>query len=114
MKLKFVPALIALAMAALIAFGMYSFTIGLNKELIGLGSFLFVAVTLISAIGVSYDYKRTGTNVRALAMVFFFIALISNIGFVYFPFSQVAYIITNGILLLVFILISYYIVGAKQ
>ena len=113
MKLKFGPALIAAAMAALIAFGMYSLIV-INKELIGLGSFLFVAVTLISAIGVSYDYKRTGTNIRALAMVFFFIALISNFGFASFPFSQVAYIITNGILLLVFILISYYIVGAKQ
>jgi hypothetical protein len=114
MKLQLVPALIAIAISALIAFGMYSFTIGLNKQLIALGSFLFVAVTLISAIGVSYDHKRTGTNVRALAMVFFFIALISNIGFVYLSFSQAAYIIINGILLLVFILISYAIVGAKQ
>jgi len=114
MKLKLVPALIALAIAALIAFAMYSFTTGLNKQLIALGSFLFVAVTLFSAIGVSYDHKRTGTNIRALAMVFFFIALISNIGFVYFSFSQALYIITNGILLLVFILISYTIAAAKQ
>ena len=114
MKLNIVPALIAIAISALIAFGMYSFTIGLNKELIAFGSFLFAAVTLISAIGISYDYKRTATNVRALAMVFFFIALISNVGFVYFSFSQAAYIVTNGILLLVFILISYAIVGAKQ
>jgi hypothetical protein len=114
MKLKFVPALIALAISALIAFAMYSLTIGPTKQLVALGSFLFVAVTLITAIGVSYEHKRTGTNVRALSMVFFFMALASNVGSIYFSFSQAAYIIINGILLLVFILISYAIVGAKQ
>tara|TARA_B110000285_G_C15078580_1_gene592162 strand:+ start:816 stop:1160 length:345 start_codon:yes stop_codon:yes gene_type:complete len=114
MKLKIVPALIVLAIAALIAYSMYSFTIGQNKIIIALGSFLFTAITLLSAIGVSYEKKRTGTNIRALAMLFFFIALLSNIGFVNFPFSQALYIITNGILALIFILIVYFIVGAKQ
>jgi len=114
MKLKFVPTLTGALIAALFAYAMYSFSLGQNKELITGGSFLYIAITLILAFGSSFGSARTGTNIRTLAMVFFIAGIASHAAFAYFGSSQPAYIFVNGILLLIFILLSYLIAGAKQ
>lgn len=114
MKLKIVPVLIGASIAALIAYAMYVFSLGQNKELIAGGCFLYTSITLILAFGASFDSARTGTNIKTLAMVFFITGIASHIAFAYFGSFQPAYIIVNGLLLLIFILFSYFIIGAKQ
>jgi hypothetical protein len=49
-----------------------------------------------------------------VASIFFVIAIISNLIFTFFLFSVASYIITNGILLLLFMLISHSIKNEKQ
>ena len=113
-KINFVPTIIALAMSLLIAYGLYSFNGSENKILLSAGSFVFLAVTLVMAMGTSFEFPRTTTNIRAVAGIFFAVAFISNLIFTFVAFSVPSYVITNGILLLVFILIAYSINRAKQ
>jgi len=114
MKLNFITTLIAIAVSLLIAYGLYSFHNSENKILLSAGSFVFFAITLILAIGTSFELPRTTTNIRVVSGVFFAIALASNLIFVFISFSVPSYIIINGILLLVFVLIVYSINRAKQ
>ena len=113
MKLNFVQTIIAIALSLLIAYGLYSFHDSENKILLSLGSFIFLATTLIITIGVNFEQSRTTTNVRVVSGIFFLIALITNLIFSFFTFSTPSYIITNGVLLLIFLLIVYSINKAK-
>lgn len=110
MKINFVQTIIALAVSLLIAYGLYSFHDSENKILLSAGSFVFLATTLILTIGTSFALPRTTTNVRVVSGIFFAVALISNLIFTFIAFSIPSYVITNGILLLVFILIAYSII----
>ena len=114
MKLNFVQTIIAIGVSLLIAYGLYSFHDSENKILLSLGSFIFLAVTLVITIGVNFEKSRTTTNVRVVSGIFFVIAFVSNLLFSFFTFSSPSYIITNGILLLIFVLIVYSINKAKQ
>jgi hypothetical protein len=114
MKINFVQTIIAIAVSLLIAYGLYSFHESENKLLLSAGSFVFLAVTLILTIGTSFELPRTTANVRVVSGIFFAIALISNLVFTFLNFSVPSYIIINGILLLVFILIIYSINKSKQ
>ena len=114
MKINFVQTIIAIVLSLLIAYGLYSFHDSENKILLSLGSFIFLAVTLVITIGVNFEQSRTTTNVRVVSGIFFVIAFVSNLLFSFFTFSSPSYIITNGILLLIFVLISYSINKAKQ
>lgn len=114
MKINFLQTIIAIAVSLLIAYGLYSFHDSENKILLSAGSFLFLATTLVINIGTSFQLPRTTTNVRVVSGFFFAVALISNLIFTFIKFSVPSYVITNGILLLVFILITYSINNAKQ
>lgn len=114
MKLNFVQTIIAIAVSLLIAYGLYSFHRSENKILLSAGSFVFLATALIMTIGASFEHPRTTTNIRVVSGIFFTIALISNLIFTFINFPVPSYIIINGILLLVFILIVYSINKAKQ
>jgi ABC-type glycerol-3-phosphate transport system permease component len=114
MRLNFVKTILAIAISSLIAYGFYSFHNRENKILLSVVSFIFLAITLVFSIGISFELSRTTTNIRAVAGIFFLIALISNIIFSFMNFSIPFYVIINGILMLSFILIEYSINKAKQ
>lgn len=114
MKINFVQTIIAIAVSLLIAYGLYSFHDSENKILLSVGSFVFLATTLILTIGTSFELPRTTTNVRVVSGIFFAVGLVSNLIFTFVAFSVPSYVITNGLLLLVFILIAYSINKAKQ
>jgi len=114
MKINFVQTIIAIAVSLLIAYGLYSFHDSENKTLLSLGSFILLAVTLVITIGVNFEQSRTTTNIRVVSGIFFVLAFISNLIFSFFTFSTPSYIIINGILLLIFVLIIYSIYKAKQ
>lgn len=114
MKLNVVQTIIAIAISGLISYGLYSFHDSENKIVLSLGSFVFLATTLVIAIGVNFEQPRTTTNIRVVSGIFFTIALISNLLFSFFTFSTPSYIITNGILLLIFVLTAYSINKANQ
>jgi hypothetical protein len=114
MKINFVQTIIAIAVSLLIAYGLYSFHDSENKILLSGGSFVFLATAIVMTIGASFELPRTAANIRVVSGIFFAIALISNLIFTFINFSVPSYVIINGILLLVFILIVYSISKAKQ
>jgi len=114
MKLNWVLTIIAIAISMLIAYGLHSFHNGANNLLLTYGSFVFLTTTLVITIGANFELPRTATNIRVISGVFFVVALASNLIFSFLIFSIPSYIITNGILFLIFILIVYSIYKAKQ
>ena len=63
MKLNVVQTMIAIAISGLISYGLYSFHGSENKIVLSLGSFVFLATTLVIAIGVNFEQPRTTTNI---------------------------------------------------
>ena len=114
MKLNIVLAIIALCISILIAYGFYSFGNDNNKLLLSTGSFIALAVTLIVSISVDFDLPRTNINIKIVSGIFFLILLISNLIFSFCSFTTPTYIVVNGILLLIYLLITYSIHKSKQ
>jgi hypothetical protein len=114
MKINFVQTIISIAVSLLIAYGMYSFHDGDNRLLLSSGSFIFLAATLIMTIGANFEFPRTNANIRVVSGMFFAVALITNLIFTFITFSIPSYVISNGIFLLVFIMIAYSINKVKQ
>lgn len=115
MKFDIVKSFIAIAISALIAYGCYSlYEEAQYNILFVIVTFLFLAVTSIFSIGVSSEYPRTSVMVKTTSWVFFFIGIALAIGFALMGFSKPALIITNGVILLIYILIINSIWKTKQ
>ncbi len=114
MKINFLKSIIAIATSALIAYSFYSFHSSENINLLVFGSFLFLTITLILSIGAKFEQHRTTVNINIISGIFSFIALASNVSFSFFSFLAPVYLLINGLLFLVFLLIIYSIYQAKQ
>jgi hypothetical protein len=114
MKINFVKTIIAMSISLLIAYALFSFNDIENRILLSVGGFLFLAVTLVVTIGTSFERPRTSTNIKAASGVFFVIGFIENLMFTFISFSIPTYIITSGLLLLIFILITYSLYRANE
>jgi hypothetical protein len=106
MKANFVYVVIALAISALITYGFYSFYEGDNKILLTAGSMIFLSVTLLFSFALKFKERaRTTVLVRTVSGIMSGVVLITN---------RDVYIIICGLLLLIYSLILYSIVRAKQ
>lgn len=115
MKMNTLYSIIAVAIAALLAYGIYSLCRSENEWLMAIGSFLLIGFPLFLAMGVSSPVKRSIANMKVLAVVFFLLTLVVNILFACLShFSIPLYIILNGITILVFFLIYHSIYSTKQ
>jgi len=109
MKINLVPALIAFAIAALAGYGFFAWNGNETYQLlVAVGAGLFIFITMGGAIAISQGGRGTVGNIRVLSIVFLILAIISNILFSIFALSTpTSYIIVNGILFLLYILITY-------
>ncbi len=82
--------------------------------LLAIGGGLCMFLPLVTCLGVRFEQKRTSANVAVVGAVFFVLMLVSNACFAYLHFETHAYVIVNGIILLLFLLIAYLIIKAKQ
>jgi hypothetical protein len=105
MKIDFVKFLITTGISALIAFACYS----LSKEestpkmILTSGSFLFLAFTACFMAGIDYANRKSGLMLKILSSVFFFAGIVLHVVFALLPFNLTVFIITDGILLLIFL-----------
>jgi hypothetical protein len=114
MKINFIKTVIAICVSGLIAYGFYSFHETDNKLLLSIGSFVFLSLTLLFTLSISFSLPRTTTMIRTVSGIFFAIAFVSNLLFSFFNFSTPIYIIINGIAIMAYALIAYSISRAKQ
>ena len=115
MKVKFVPTLIAAGISALVAYALYSVCkLEDAKMILAIGGFVCLFFPLATCLGVRFEQGRTSANTAVLGGVFFFILLVSHFIFAFTVFRTPAYLIINGIILLIFILVAYAVAKAKQ
>ncbi len=113
MKVNIVTTLIALLISALIAYAFYAYSPEEMKIMVTIGGFICVASTLVCAMGIQLE-EGTSANMRITAVLGFIVLLISNIVCAASGVTTPVYVITNGIILLLFILLVYLIVRSKQ
>lgn len=114
MKVKLIPAIIVVALSALIAYGLYCFCVSDNNLLVSLGFLVMALCILLAAFGVGIEPHRTSVNIKVTSIVFFVLALISNAVFAFVQFSTPLYVVVNGILLLLWLMVVYGIRRARQ
>jgi ABC-type glycerol-3-phosphate transport system permease component len=114
MKIDFIKTFIALAVSALIAYGFSSFHHSENSQLLVFASFSELFLSSFLILGLRFELNRTTANVRTLASIFFVVFLLTNVVFSFVTFSQQLYVIINGILFLIGVLIVYSIIKVKQ
>lgn len=115
MKVNVVPVIIAVTASVLFAYALYSMCKTQGQEtLLAIGGFVCLFLTLALGVAVRFEQGRTSANTAVLGWVFFFLLLISHFIFAFVQFTTPLYIIINGILLLIFIGVTYSIAKAKQ
>ena len=106
MKLDVVKSLIAVAISALLAYACYEIC---NYEhvrwVIAVGAFVTIGAPMMLALGVSSQQERSSVMLKTLSWFFLLIEIVSNAIFVFLDFSIPVYIIVNGLILLMFLLI---------
>lgn len=109
MKVKVIPTILTMAISGLIAYGLYSWCrfVDLRTLVAVLGGIGMLA-TIWGTLGFSMKEKRQSVNLKITSAIFALLFLISNIFFCNLPaFSQPLYIIVNGALLVVWLVIVY-------
>ena len=116
MRIKIVPTIIALALSALFAYGLFTF--GNNAEqklLISVFGGVSLLLTLGTVLGVSLDKKRVSANIKTLSAIFALVVIVAGIVFSCYACQSMNLIIlvSSGILLL-WVLLIYFIATAKM
>lgn len=115
MKVKVVPTIIAAAISALLAYALFVICrTDVLELLIAIGGFLCFFLTLATGTALRFEQHRTSVNTITLGWLFFVIMLVSHGIFAFVQFNAPVYIITNGIILLAFIGITYAVAKARQ
>ena len=114
MRIHPVNFLIALLVSGLLTYGLASVDANTLKGTTSVGGFLFLACTLVAAIGLEFARERTGVNVRVIASLAFVVALALQLVFSFGVFSQASYVIVNGIAFCSFVLVANAIYAAGQ
>ena len=115
MKIKIIPAIIAFFVSLLIAYGLFHACHYESRAwFLSIVSGIVLFIPMLACIGVSFQPKRTSANIKVVSAVFWVVILIADIIFSFFQFSIPLFIITNCLLLLFWLLISYFIGQAEQ
>ena len=110
MKVNPIFLLISFAIAFLAGYGFFTANSGeIFQLLVTIGAGILIFITLSGIIAIQSAGGRGGVgNIRALSVVFLIISIIVNVIFSFITIvTPAAYIITNGILFLVYLLIGY-------
>jgi hypothetical protein len=106
--------LIALLVSGLLTFGLATAEANTIKGTLAVGSFLMLATTLGTALGVQLDSQRVGVSLRVLSSAYFLAGLVLQLVFCFGQFSQVSYVVTNGVAFLSFLLFANMVYGARH
>ncbi len=112
MKFNTIFAVVSFLVSSLLAYAFYIYSSGVNRALFTIGSFLFLLISCLGVLSVSFNQTRTTSNIKGISGIFFVVGLLVNFLFVSFNVSQSAYIVSIGLLISIYFTISYSI--AKQ
>jgi hypothetical protein len=108
MKVNSFTLILSLALAGIISFFLSYYISGENKFILGIGSFITLALSLAGTVSLSFDYKRTTVLTKIVSSVCFAIFLISQIVFTTInEFMLPNYLLVTGGSTILYILIIY-------
>jgi hypothetical protein len=114
MKVHPVNLLVALVISGLLTYGIVSVNGLPYPGLIGVGAFVTLASTLVTAIGLQFENPRAGVNVRLVSLLFFAGLLLFHAAAAFLTPSQTVYVIVTGIAFMVYVLIANAVHSARQ
>lgn len=110
-KFSLIPSIISISLSSLVAYGFYAFSNNnpdtYFDEISMFFAFVFSLITLLSSFGITFKTSRITTLIKTLSLVSFFVSLIANILITSISTSIPFLVISMGLLLLVYLLISY-------
>jgi integral membrane sensor domain MASE1 len=113
MKISPVMLVVSFAISGLVAYGFYTANHGeASFWLITVGSGILCFTALSGILAVGFDVRGGTGNYRIVSALFLIISLISNVIFNFLSYTVASYIIVNGILFLLYIVIEYAIIKA--
>lgn len=114
MKTDPVKLIISLVICALISFGLYQLCeVDPQRIWVLCCSFLFLSVTSCFTLGFSLT-SRGSIMLKTLSGIFFLVGILFHLLFALFVFNQTLFLIADGLLLLVYLLVAQSIYKAKQ
>ena len=114
MKLNFILTIVTICICSLIAYAFYSYSPTETKMIYTVGSFIFLLISGVGLMALSFKQPKTTINIKTVSGIFFLLSFILNILSSILKFKEPTYIITFGLLFLVYVLISYSIVRQQQ
>lgn len=115
MKINPFTLILSLALAGLITFYLSFYISGVNKLVLGVGSFLTIAISMTGTVSLSFDYDRTTMLARITSAVFFAMILVSQIAFVSMStFLLPSYVLVTGGMIILYVLFLYGISRTKH
>jgi hypothetical protein len=115
MKINTFTAILSIALAGIISFYLSFYVSGENKWLLGIGSFLTLAISIAGTVSLSFGYDRTTMLTRTTSGVFFVLLLASQIVFVKIDsFLLPTYVLATGGMIILYVLIVYGISQSKH
>lgn len=113
MKFNLFLSCIAVVVSGLVFYGLYE--MNPDKLIFPIVATVVSLILLVFTMGVSFsDYPRSTTMAKTATGFFWFLTLITNILFVVFDAANVVFIITNALLLAIWVSIAYGIFKSKQ
>lgn len=115
MKLNIILTIIAALVVGLLAYWVHTVIQASEAaDIITYGSGVCFLVTLLPIVGVEYESARLGINIRIVSILFFVAFLVSQFSFANFVTDIPLYIIVNGLLLVIFLLVLYKMQSIKN
>lgn len=115
MKVNVFLTLLSIALSALIGYLAFNVADGKENDVIcGIGSTICFLATLIPTIGLQYDTSRLGVNLRIFSALCFLVFLISHFCFARFGVTMPYYVICNGIILIIYLVVFYKMQGINK
>ena len=106
MKIDSIKTIIAVVISALLAYACYEICKFERVQwIITIGTFLTIGIPCVLSLGVSSKEKRLAVMLKTFSSIILTVEIVVNFVFVFFDFSVPVYVIVNGLLLLVFVLI---------
>ena len=107
MKIKVIPSILVLGISTILSYGIFSFCTNENATIMAIIGGLMSFMTLVATLGITLNRQGKSVNIKVVSLIFFVLGLISNLIFAYVHFKISTYIIINGLLILIWLLIVY-------
>lgn len=115
MKVDILRLVLIAVISALVGWGCYEIASSEPRCIVSaIAAGVFTLVAGGAAVAISYDDGRTGLSIRVLSGIVCVIGLVMNVAFAFFEYNIPVFVICNGVVLVVYLLILQGLYRAKQ